>query len=278
MISVLMPVFNGLPLLKASIESLKRQTNKSWECIVVDDGSTDGTSEYLDSLNDARFVIHHFEKNQGRPIARQKTLELAKGDFITMLDAEDLYASNTLDILLNKMQEYPEVSLVSSSMCSFGTTTDLVRKRGVRREMVVAFDGRHFPNHASSMMRTVRAKQFQYNPLMKLGQDRDFLEKYLKGTSFLEIPDILYFYSEFDSVSKRKIKRTYRLNIKKSFYSQNFGQFISFLFKYVAAVFIFPFLSKEQIIRNRGVELTPLEKERYVRECKTLVDNILLRK
>ena len=275
LVSVLMPVYNGLPLLKASIKSLLRQTYKNWECIIVDDGSTDGTSDYLDSLVDSRFVICHFDKNFGRPVSRQKTLELASGDYIAMLDAEDLYASNALEILLQKMQEYPEVVLVSASMCSFGTKTSLVRKRGIGKESVCQFNGKHFPNHASSMMQAVRAKQFEYNPLMKLGQDRDFLEKYLKGASFLEIPNILYYYSEFDSVNKRKIKKTYRLNMKKYAHSRNIGQYFTYLCKYVIACCVFPFLSQEQIIKKRGKELTCTEYEIYVKECKVIVDAFL---
>ena len=106
LISVLMPVYNGLPLIKASIESLKRQTLANWECIIVDDGSTDGTSEFLDSIDDERFVVYHFEKNRGRPQARQKSLELATGNYISMLDSEDLYASNALEVLLYKIQKY----------------------------------------------------------------------------------------------------------------------------------------------------------------------------
>ena len=70
-VSIMMPVYNGLPLIKASVESILKQTYTNWECIIVDDGSTDGTSAYLDSLSDSRFVVHHFVKNQGRPVARQ---------------------------------------------------------------------------------------------------------------------------------------------------------------------------------------------------------------
>lgn len=275
MISVLMPVYNGLPLVKASVQSLQKQTYEDWECIIVDDGSTDGTSEYLDSLEDNRFVVHHFEMNKGRPKARQKTLELAKGDYISMLDAEDLYANNALEVLHKKIQEHPEVVLVSASMCSFGTKTNITRKRGILQERIVKYDGKHLPNHASSIMRSERAKRFKYNPLMKLGQDRDFLERYLKGESFMEIPDVLYYYSEFDSVNKRKIKKTYKLNMIKYANSGNIGQLVINFVKLTIATIIFPFVSDVFIIKNRGVELSKSEEESFVKDCKRIVESII---
>ena len=90
LVSIMMPVFNGLPLIKASIESLLSQTYTNWECIIIDDGSNDGTSEYVDQLNDVRFKVFH-QENKGRPIARQRALDNANGKYLGMLDAGDLY-------------------------------------------------------------------------------------------------------------------------------------------------------------------------------------------
>lgn len=78
LVSIMMPVYNGLPLIKASIESIIQQTYSNWECVIVDDGSNDGTSAYLDSINNERFVVYHLKINSGRAIARQKALTFVK--------------------------------------------------------------------------------------------------------------------------------------------------------------------------------------------------------
>ena len=270
-----MPVYNGLPLIKASIESLLNQTYDNWECIIVDDGSIDGTSEYLYSLHDPHFIIHHFSSNQGRPAARQKTLDLATGDYIAILDAGDLYASNSLELLLTKIQEHPEVSLVSASMCSFGTTTTLLRKRGADKEQVMKFDDLSFPNHASSMLQAARAKRFKYNPLMKLGQDKDFLERYLAKTSWLAIPDIVYYYSEFDSVNKKKIRHSYRLIIVNNFKKRQHIKMLKYIAKYIYSLIIFPFIPTTTIIKRRGRPLREEEKVTYYKECKKIWEKYL---
>lgn len=132
MVSVMMPVYNGLPMIKASVTSLLNQTYTDWECIIVDDGSTDGTSEFLDTLTDSRFKVVHLHNNSGRAIARQTALDAAHGEFIAMLDADDLYHPDKLKRQVDFLINHPEISLVSSAICSFGTASDLKYKRQIQ--------------------------------------------------------------------------------------------------------------------------------------------------
>ena len=266
-----MPVYNGLPLLKASIASLLRQSHHNWDCFIVDDGSIDGTSEYLDSLKDSRFVVHHFISNRGRPAARQKTLELSDGEFIAFLDAGDLYSEKSLEILLESIIENPDVALVSSSMCSFGTRTSLTRKRGVSVKEVKAFSGRDYPNFAASILRADRAKLFHFNLAMQLGEDRDFLEQYLDGQKYMQIPDVLYYYSEFDSVSKNKIRKSYILEIRKSIKLGRVRPLLVSLMKLVYSWIVFPFVSTDSIIRRRGSDLSLEEQNQFEKDYRQIL-------
>ena len=130
-VSVVIPVYNGMPKIKLAISSLQSQSYINWEAIIIDDGSNDGTAEYLDTLNDPRFIVHHFDRNYGRPYARQKALDLATGDYLAMLDADDFYAPDKLKVQVELMEQYPEVDLVSSGLCSWGTLTKELRVRGL---------------------------------------------------------------------------------------------------------------------------------------------------
>lgn len=271
LVSVMMPVYNGLPLIKASIESLLRQTYANWECIIVNDGSTDGTREYLDALSDKRFRIHHFEKNKGRPYARQQALNMAQGKYLAMLDAGDLYAKNKLELQVTLLEQHPTISLVATGMCSFGTSTSILRYRGSKEQAILPFNGTTFPPHATCMLRTNRAKLFKYDPNMKLGQDKVFLSEYLSSTSYLVIPDMLYFYSEFDSVNKKKIIRTYFLKIKRYLKEkQYYFAFITSL-KWLHITIASHFISIENIISKRGRELTQEELRLFNDECKSVL-------
>lgn len=95
--SIIVPVYNVAPYLKECLESVAGQGFDDWECICVDDGSTDGSGAILDeySARDSRFRVVH-QVNRGVSAARNKGLELAHGEWVTFLDGDDLYYSEWL--------------------------------------------------------------------------------------------------------------------------------------------------------------------------------------
>lgn len=274
LVSIMMPVYNGLPLIKASIKSILLQTYSNWECIIIDDGSTDGTSEFLDSINDERFVIVH-QANYGRPVARQKALDLAKGKYIAMLDAEDLYHPDKIRKQVEILESNLDISLVTTAMCSFGTKTNTLIVRGPERTDSVIYTGTNHPSHAPSLLRASVAKQCKYNPILKLGEDQDFLEKYLNiGGSFVKIADVYYYYSEFDSVTKSKIRRSYYLHIPKYFKEHNYRRMIIYFLKYMYSLVVFPFITIEHILSKRGRLPNATQHAEFEKYCLSLIREI----
>ncbi len=266
LVSVMIPVYNGMPLLQYSIKSLLNQTYSRWECIIVDDGSTDGTLDYLKSLTDPRFRVFSFGKNKGRAHARQKALDEARGEFIAMLDADDLYHPEKLERQVSFLVHNPDVSLVSASMCSFGLKCDVTYKRA-QDEGIKKFDG-NVPPHASSMMRSDIAKGFKYNPALRLGEDADFLKKYLTGRQYALQSDILYYYSELDSVTKTKLRKYYTNGMTAGLKEISSGlvakggiRFLLSLGKYIVAKTVYPFIDINKILERRGTPLSLQEKK-----------------
>ena len=271
LVSIMMPVFNGLPLIKASVESLMNQTFKNWECIIIDDGSNDGTSDYVDQLNDVRFKVFH-QENKGRPLARQRALDNAKGKYLGMLDAGDLYHPEKIERQVQILETRPEVVLVTSAMCSFGTQKDSIYIRGAENTYDEVFRGMNHPTHAPSLMRMEIAKRCKYNPGLLLGEDQDFLEKYLNtGDTFVRLSDVFYYYSELDSVSKSKIRRNYYLYAVKYFKEHKYKQSFIFSLKYLYAIVAFPFISIDTLLSKRGRKPNNDQLEQYNNFCKKLV-------
>ena len=91
--SIIIPVYNAAKYLRPCLDSVLAQTERDLECICVDDGSTDGSAAILDeyAAKDARFQVVH-KKNEGVAVARNTGLDLAHGEWITWLDADDEYA------------------------------------------------------------------------------------------------------------------------------------------------------------------------------------------
>ncbi len=89
-VSVIIPCFNQASFLKEAVNSVLAQTYSNWECIIINDGSTDDTEEIAKKLiqDDNRF-IYKKQKNKGLPGARNAGLELCTGEYIQLLDADD---------------------------------------------------------------------------------------------------------------------------------------------------------------------------------------------
>ena len=93
-----MPVFNTLSFLKETIESVKSQTYKNWELIIIDDNSTDGSRNYLIEKYKSEKKIKIFlnNRNFGPGYSRNKGIQKSSGNFLAFLDSDDLWIRTKL--------------------------------------------------------------------------------------------------------------------------------------------------------------------------------------
>ena len=90
LISIITPCYNSEKYLEQTYHSIKKQTYTNWEWIIVDDCSKDLSVALLKSFNDSRIIIHLNSINSGASESRNEALRLAKGQFITFIDSDDL--------------------------------------------------------------------------------------------------------------------------------------------------------------------------------------------
>lgn len=92
--SIIIPVYNVAPYLEECLESVCHQSFTDWECICIDDGSTDGSGEILDAYaaKDARFKVFH-QANAGVSAARNFALQQVRGAYVTFVDGDDCLES-----------------------------------------------------------------------------------------------------------------------------------------------------------------------------------------
>jgi glycosyltransferase involved in cell wall biosynthesis len=107
--SIVIPTYNRAAFIKQAIDSVCGQTFQDWELIVVDDASTDHTSDLLNSYSDDRIVVLRNAVNMERSASRNKGIEAAKGTYICFLDSDDYYLPNHLEILHRQIESdhYP---------------------------------------------------------------------------------------------------------------------------------------------------------------------------
>lgn len=108
LVSIVMPAYNCENYIGAAIDSVISQTYSTWELIIVDDGSKDKTGKVVEnySLNDARVRYYKFPCNFGAAVARNKAVELSKGQYMAFLDSDDIWFPEKLEKQIKFMKKY----------------------------------------------------------------------------------------------------------------------------------------------------------------------------
>jgi GT2 family glycosyltransferase len=115
--SVVIPTYNRVHLLARTLDSVWRQRFTDFEVVVVDDGSNDGTGEYLRSLGGRIRVMQ--QANGGPGAARNAGVRAASGKYVALLDSDDLWFPWTLNIFAQAIEQFREPSIVGGQLTEF---------------------------------------------------------------------------------------------------------------------------------------------------------------
>ncbi len=118
LVSIIIPTFNRAHLISETLDSVLAQTYQNWECIVVNDGSTDATLDLLKTYmaKDARFKYHERPNNHlaGGNGARNYGFELSKGEYIQWFDSDDLMLPYKIELSVTEIQDKKTDLVVSN--------------------------------------------------------------------------------------------------------------------------------------------------------------------
>ncbi|MCX7954726.1 MAG: glycosyltransferase family 2 protein [Bacteroidales bacterium] len=113
LVSVVIPAYNASMYIVDTLNSVIHQSYKNIEIIVVNDGSFDDTLEKVLSFSDERIIVIN-QENRGVSVARNKGLEISKGEFIVFFDADDIMDKYYLENLVKKLKLHPDANFCSS--------------------------------------------------------------------------------------------------------------------------------------------------------------------
>lgn len=107
LVSVLMPAWNSAETLAEAVGSVRRQTFRDWELLIVDDASTDATHAMAEAIahDDTRIRVLAHDRNEGAAAARNRALGVARGRYIAFLDADDLWLPEKLERQVRFMRQ-----------------------------------------------------------------------------------------------------------------------------------------------------------------------------
>jgi|688.fasta_scaffold302720_2 glycosyltransferase involved in cell wall biosynthesis len=128
-ISIIIPLYNKEEYIERVLKCIENQTFKNWECIIVDDGSTDDSAsivkEYI--LNRGKQWRYFHQENRGQASARNTGIDLCEGRYIAFLDADDLWPNNKLALQFSALEVNPNCVLALSPFVIFDPNSRLPR-------------------------------------------------------------------------------------------------------------------------------------------------------
>lgn len=126
-ISVIMPCHNGERFLRSAVESVLRQSYDNFEIIFINDGSTDATEKIVCSFSDSR-LKYFYQNKRGVSRARNYGIKLSNGEFIALLDSDDLWSVEKLELLVKRINRGKETYFLHSSYYVINEKDDIIGK------------------------------------------------------------------------------------------------------------------------------------------------------
>ncbi|CAD6878792.1 Glycosyl transferase [Methylomonas albis] len=205
-ISAVIPAYNSAKFIRAAISSIQAQTSKVDEIIVVDDGSMDDTEQIVKDISHA--IIYHKQLNQGPSAARNKGIELASGDWIAFLDADDQWTPDKIAKQIQTLQAHPELHLIAGDMTEIDNDDLLITNSVLaKHQMLASFQhlaGKPVPNALAALVMknfiptgTVLVKRHtlietgMFNAEIRFGEDLELWAKIAACHPITCLPDIL---------------------------------------------------------------------------------------
>lgn len=207
-ISIIVPCYNGEEFLRETLDCLQKQTIEDWECIIVNDGSTDNSIKILREYEakDSRYKVIDKE-NEGPSVARNVAIAASRGKYILPLDADDLIAPSYAEKAIEYLAQHPNTKLVYCKAKYFGD------REGEWNLPEYNYNQLLYGNqifNACIYRREDFDKTRGYNPNMKhMLEDWDFLLSLLKPEDDVYcIPEALFYYRQhgITRTSKDSIK------------------------------------------------------------------------
>lgn len=223
-ISVIIPAYNAQRTILATIESVQQQTFKDIEIIVINDGSSDRTLDRLETVNDQRLKVYSYP-NGGLPTARNRGIALAKGQYLSFIDADDLWTPDKLEKQLAALQANPKASVAYSWLAVMLESDKYIDDPRLFSGKRVAFTGdvytkllvNNFIGNGSNILVKKEAIDLvgNFDPSFKSCEDWDYYLRLAAKCSFAVVPEhqILYRKSAGTISSKGLVMETEGLKV-----------------------------------------------------------------
>lgn len=223
-VSIIIPTYNRAHLIVETLDSIISQTYKNWECIIVDDGSSDGTSElmqkYCNADNRFEYIRRPENKKKGANSCRNEGFRVSKGEFVQWFDDDDVMLPDFLDSKINSFNSRTELVICNG----FYTDSNLNKLEVTKMDCDTnLFEGIIFWSNQVMNPSILFKKSFLNNKTLFLeelakSQEFEFFSRLffnIKQGDYVIIIEPLFLYRQHDT-SKSSLGKKYNKSFKRS--------------------------------------------------------------
>ena len=207
LVSVAMSMRNSASTIREAIRSIQLQTLQDWELIVIDNGSTDQSTEIVREFSDRRIRLIREKHSIGLAPRLNQAVDLARGEFIARMDADDMCFPNRLEQQIARLRQNPSVDLLGCKAVVFASNGDLVGELpvGVTHQDIVAAPYLGFPlPHPTWCGQATWFKSNPYDARLEYAEDQDLLLRCFHRSTFATADAILLAYRQ-DRLALKKL-------------------------------------------------------------------------
>jgi len=215
-ITILLPVCDGMPYLKEAIDSILTQTYRDILLFIINDGSKDGTEEYINKIVDPRVLICN-RKKEGLGASLNFGLRICETNFLARMDSDDISFSNRLEKQINYLHEHKEIGLVGTQIAYMmapgrkGFSPPLLCDHIEIRRLLLR--GHHSICHPTIMCRTSLLKEIGGYRINNIGEDLDMFLRFSEISKVANMREIFYLYR----ISKNSVNAKKQDEIKQNY-------------------------------------------------------------
>ncbi len=212
LVSVVMPVHNAEKYLADAITSILTQTYPNFEFIIVNDGSNDASEAIIKRFTDTRISYYKFEQQQGIVAVLNYGLQLAKGDFVARMDADDVCFKNRLEVQVDYLLSHPNVGVLGTQYKGINGKSRHMPKE---HHQIVWYLLNASPFvHPSVMFRAdfLHSNNVSYDKYFEFAEDLNLWVEHINTTKYANTTETLIQYRYHNGTHKNNLNRVGELN------------------------------------------------------------------
>lgn len=297
-ISVIIPAYNAQNTIVETVESVRQQTFQDLEIIVIDDGSQDRTCELLATISDKRLKVYS-HPNKGVSTARNIGIARAQGEYISFIDADDLWTVDKLEKQLATLQANPEASVAYSWIVVMLESPDNRGQVNLFPGKKIPFTGNIYPkllldnfigNGSNILAKAEAIKSVgEFEPSFTSCEDWDYYLRLANRYNFALVPEHQIFYrktsvnatSQGEAIEREGLKAIDRIfqSVPQKYQRLKNQSFANF-YRYCGKIYVDNSIQKQDLQKGRirlfkAIYLNPLIL--FSSEIYTLLFTILLK-